>query len=284
MKIRSLLTAIFFMSSLLWPLFLCAGDSSLYFVIDNLKQSTVMILVLNEKGQEIPLGSGFMATKDGLVVTANHVVSIDKAYLDNIRCKLPNGDKYKFAILKSNDKQDIAILKIDHNKKDFKFLQLGNYSEVREGDDVLFSGFPRSLPFLTIHKGMISSKYHTKFTSLNLEGDWLQIDGSINRGNSGGPVVNMKDGKVIGIINFIPAGIGEKLKKLRENILQQRKSGVQVTVKIAGIVDPVDSILDLINILDDTISVGIGHSISITHIKNDLDTLKTAVPNNRPKD
>lgn len=284
MRSNKYFVSLFLVISLLWPLLAYAGDNKIYSLIDNLKQSTVMILILNEKGEEIPLGSGFTASSDGLVVTAKHVVNIDKVNVNNIRCKMANGEKYKFSIVKSNDLQDFAILKIEGSKKDFKYLQLGDYSTAKEGDEVLFSGFPLSLPFLTIHKGMISSKYQAKFIGLNLEGDWIQIDGSINRGNSGGPVVSIKDGKVIGIINFMPAGIGEKLKNLRENIVQQRKSGVQVTVKIAGVVDIVDSILELINILDSTISVGIGHSISIDHIKKDFYMVKTTAPNNRPKD
>jgi S1-C subfamily serine protease len=230
-----------------------------------------MFYVLDNKGNAIPIGSGFIASRDGLLVTANHVANKDIP----IRCKLPDGKDCRFSVLKRNELQDFAILKIEQPKKNFKYLKIGDYSSVHEGDEILFSGFPLHLPFVTIQRGMISSKYHAKFASLNYTGDWLQIDGSINKGSSGGPVINIKDGRVIGIVNFMPAGIGEKLKKLRDGIHKQQESGTNATLKIAGDVDLADSIIELINILESTMSVGMGHSISINHIKKELDMFRT---------
>ncbi|MEK9179280.1 MAG: trypsin-like peptidase domain-containing protein, partial [Patescibacteria group bacterium] len=67
--------------------------------------------------------------------------------------------------------------------------------------EIIFSGFPLSVEHLTTHTGIISAKYLRKGSFGNIDQKVFQIDGSINKGNSGGPLISLNDLKVIGIIS-----------------------------------------------------------------------------------
>ncbi|MEW6715792.1 MAG: serine protease [Nitrospirota bacterium] len=296
----------------IFPFVVYGDDNQIHSLIPKLEQSTIMIFVyqtVDGKEKAVPLGSGFIATEDGLVITANHVVRKDgnegifiekdkdgkvlKAeikYRDEINCKLPNNKIYKLRVL--SDKEllrennafdyDYAILKIIDMTDSFNYLEMGDYSTMQVGDSLLFAGFPLYSPNLIIHNGMVSSKYSSAAFGNNkkLE-EIIQIDGSINKGNSGGPVLDIKTGKVVGIINTRYVGITPKMDDLRKKIAAQ--GSLAKIVEIYG-VSPMDAILELINIMDATMNVGIGQAVSINYIKEDKNLTRATPPNNRPKD
>lgn len=153
------------------------------------------------------LGSGFVISADGYVLTNAHVVE----NADVIKVKFPDdvsGDEFRAKIVGSDSRTDVALLKIDA-KRTFPFLALGNSSEMQVGDWVLAIGNPFGLAH-SVSAGIVSARDRRGVFPDGKQGlyDFIQTDASINPGNSGGPLLNMR-GEVIGINAAInPAGQG----------------------------------------------------------------------------
>ena len=142
------------------------------------------------------LGSGFIIDKDGTVVTNNHVIKD----ADDILVRV-NGDKeYKAKIIGTDPLSDIAVLKIDSDDK-FKPVKFGNSDLARIGDWVIAIGNPFGLGG-TVTSGIISAR--NRDIGMTRYDDFIQTDASINQGNSGGPLFNLK-GEVVGINTAIIA-------------------------------------------------------------------------------
>ena len=147
-----------------------------------------------EQAQERPfrgLGSGVIIDADkGYVVTNNHVV--DNA--DEITVKLTDGREFKAKKLGSDEQSDIALLKIEPD--DLKALPLADSDALRVGDFVVAIGNPFGLS-QTVTSGIVSALGRS---GLNIGGyeDFIQTDAAINRGNSGGALVNLH-GELVGI-------------------------------------------------------------------------------------
>ena len=140
-------------------------------------------------------GSGFIISADGYIVTNHHVV--DGA--DKISVKLSNDQKFDAKLIGSDSRTDLALIKIE-SKTPLNFVKFGNSEESRVGDFVIAIGNPFGLGS-TVTSGIISAQARDIHTnSGNIIDNFIQTDASINRGNSGGPMFNMK-GEVIGI-NF----------------------------------------------------------------------------------
>lgn len=143
-------------------------------------------------------GSGFLISPDGYVVTNHHVA--DKA--DEIEITFENEEKYKARVVGSDARTDLALLKIDSKKKFDHWLEFADMPP-RVGDWVLAVGNPFGLGG-TVTAGIVSASGRDIGSGPY---DFLQIDAAVNRGNSGGPSVNL-DGKVIGVNTAIysPSG------------------------------------------------------------------------------
>ncbi|MFQ5788762.1 MAG: trypsin-like peptidase domain-containing protein, partial [Thermodesulfobacteriota bacterium] len=136
------------------------------------------------------LGSGFIISEDGYVVTNNHVV--DKA--DDIEVILENGEKYDAEIIGKDPKTDLAILKIEPEEK-LIALKFGNSDDLRIGDWVIAIGNPFGLGN-TVTAGIVSAE--GRVLGLGSYDDFIQTDAPINPGNSGGPLFNL-EGEVVGV-------------------------------------------------------------------------------------
>jgi serine protease Do len=144
-------------------------------------------------------GSGFLISADGYIVTNHHVA--DKA--DEIEITFENEEKYKAKVIGSDARTDIALLKIVDPKKKFdRYLEFADAAP-RVGDWVLAVGNPFGLGG-TVTAGIVSASGRDIGSGPY---DFLQIDAAVNRGNSGGPSVNL-DGKVVGVNTAIysPSG------------------------------------------------------------------------------
>jgi serine protease Do len=143
-------------------------------------------------------GSGFLISPDGYVVTNHHVA--DKA--DEIEITFENEEKYKATVVGSDARTDIALLKIDAKKPFERWLDFAD-SSPRVGDWVLAVGNPFGLGG-TVTAGIVSASGRDIGSGPY---DFIQIDAAVNRGNSGGPSVNL-DGKVVGVNTAIysPSG------------------------------------------------------------------------------
>lgn len=176
--------------------------------INNVYESTVYIEVSGDRGT-VASGSGFVYKSDdkyGYILTNYHVIENGSKYVVTFtdgseeNAELVNGDEY----------YDIAILKVDVNKIK-KVANLGNSSAVELGDSVFTVGAPLGKEYMgTITKGIISGinrMVSVKLTSGSYLMEVIQTDASINSGNSGGPICNIR-GEVIGITSSKLMGTG----------------------------------------------------------------------------
>jgi len=151
------------------------------------------------------LGSGFIISADGFVVTNNHVVAPNnRATLEEITVTMPDGREYEAELIGADPASDLAVLKISSNET-FPFVQFGDSSAARVGDWVVAIGNPFGLGG-TVTSGIVSAVYRNTGQGGAYD-RYIQTDASINRGNSGGPLFDMR-GNVIGINNaiFSPSG------------------------------------------------------------------------------
>lgn len=147
-------------------------------------------------------GSGVIIDNEGYIVTNNHVVQD----ANKITVSLNNKRVYDAVIVGTDPQTDLALIKIEG--KDFPFLEFGNSDEVRIGEWVLAVGNPFNLTS-TVTAGIVSAKAR----NLNILGNnaavesFIQTDAAVNKGNSGGALVNIK-GELVGINSAIASGTG----------------------------------------------------------------------------
>lgn len=219
-------------------------------------------------------GSGFLVS-DRLVLTCLHVVVttqrdnqglVQGRAFEDLNVILSTGEVIQADLVSTPSEADLAPLKFD-----FAFLKLRtkpkvvvpqlsladdqNLSSIDIGDDVIFSGYPLATPGMLTHKGMISGFAPDKSV--------LAIEGPVNKGNSGGALVNSR-GQVIGIVSLREGGITQGLAELRDYTNKVSQSGSKVL--IMGM-DPMASTKMLIDTIDQYISVGIGYALSINHAR-----------------
>lgn len=181
------------------------------------------------------LGSGFIFSEDGYIVTNNHVVE----RTNDIKVILQNGDSYPAKIIGTDPKSDLALLKIEPKTK-LPAVKFGNSDRLEIGDWVLAIGNPFGLGH-TVTSGIISAKGRS--LGLGSYDDFVQTDAAINPGNSGGPLFNFQ-GEVIGVNTAIIAGgqgIGFAIPvNMAKNIVSQlRNEGKVVRGWIGVYVQPV---------------------------------------------
>lgn len=143
------------------------------------------------------LGSGFIVSDDGYILTNNHVV--EKA--DEITVTLLDKEEYKAKVVGTDPKTDIALIKINAGKK-LPFVRLGDSEGLEIGEWVVAIGNPFGLGH-TVTAGIVSAK--GRIIGSGPYDDFIQTDASINPGNSGGPLFNLK-GEVVGINTAIIQG------------------------------------------------------------------------------
>ena len=137
------------------------------------------------------LGSGFVVSENGYVVTNNHV--IDGA--DEIFVKFSDGREYKTKLIGTSPEVDIAVLKIEANEK-FKPLEFSDSDKIEIGQWSIAFGNPMGLnDSMTV--GVISASGRSSLGIEEIE-NFIQTDAAINQGNSGGPLIDI-NGKVIGV-------------------------------------------------------------------------------------
>lgn len=172
-----------------------------------------------QKRKTQSLGSGFIIDKEGIIITNNHVIQS----AEGIFVKLTNGKEYEAKILGTDPTSDIAVIKIS-TKDNLKAVTFADSDKARVGDWVVAIGNPFGLGG-TVTAGIISAR--NRDISLGKYDDFIQTDASINQGNSGGPLFNIK-GEVVGINSAIlsnsggSVGIGFAIPaNFAKNVVQQ---------------------------------------------------------------
>ena len=167
------------------------------------------------------LGSGFIISADGYVVTNNHVIE----NADQIEIEFFDGRFMEASVVGTDPKTDVALLKVKTKDK-LRYVSFGDSNESKVGDWVLAIGNPLGQGF-SVSAGIISARGRALSGSYD---DFIQTDAAINRGNSGGPLFNM-DGEVIGVNTAILSpnggsiGIGFSMSSaVVEKVVEQLKT------------------------------------------------------------
>lgn len=147
------------------------------------------------------VGSGFIVDKSGYILTNAHVIEDSS----KITVRLQSGEEFVAKVIGSDEETDLAVLKIETGR-DLPIVKLADSEKAQVGDWVLAIGSPFGLA-QTVTAGIISqTQRETPYASVFQK--FIQTDAAINRGNSGGPLVNM-DGDVIGINSQIATSTGD---------------------------------------------------------------------------
>ncbi|NLB72444.1 MAG: PDZ domain-containing protein [Firmicutes bacterium] len=181
---------------------------------------------------EVPaIASGFIVRSDGYVLTNNHVVEGAK----EIVVTLADGRKFNGKIMGRDSRNDLAIVKIE--AKNLPAVQLGDSDAIRPGDFAIAIGNPYGLQH-TVTAGIISGLARSLDGDPSEAGIYIQTDAAINRGNSGGPLINI-DGKVVGINTAIIAqaqGLGFAIPvNVAKSVMDDLISGKKLTYPWIGV-------------------------------------------------
>ncbi len=183
-------------------------------------------------GQEKILGSGFIISSDGYIVTNRHVVNGDS----DIKVRLPDRREYTARVIGTDKRTDLALIKI--NAKKLPTLTLGNSSKLKVGQWVLAIGNPFGFDY-TATQGIVSA------LARNLPNEsyvpFIQTDAAVNPGNSGGPLLDL-NGQVIGVISQIYTNSGGFMglsfaipSNIVKNVVDQIKAHGHVTYGWLGV-------------------------------------------------
>ncbi len=157
--------------------------------------------------QNTHVGSGFIVSEDGYVVTNEHVIGKNPISVEIV---FPDGNRHEARVIGSDEYTDLALLKVDADKQ-FKPVTFGDSGDAIVGEWVVAVGNPFGLfedgqPSVTV--GVISAvqrNFRPNPQDPRVYLDMIQTDAAINQGNSGGPLVN-SSGEVIGVNTFIYTG------------------------------------------------------------------------------
>ena len=181
--------------------------------------------IIHRKNERITsVGTGFKIK--GYIITNNHI--FDSTHSDKITVQFKDQNGVKSTLEKEyNVEEWIQILKEGLPKHSWDFavledpffqnipsLELAvNEADMEIGQKCSFLGFPLSSNYLTIHEAIISAKYTNSKNNVK----YIQLDASVNAGNSGGPLINIENLKVVGVITLKKTGFSEKFKELNES-------------------------------------------------------------------
>lgn len=222
---------------------------------EKIKKAIVTISSVNNENPNLTsIGTGFFVHKDGYIITCSHV--IDGA--DNIIAKDCDLNELPCEILFNDNYKDFCILKID--KEVENFLELGNFSNINDLDEVIIcaASEPIKTFFPLLRKGYVSGKGSIGNRGINV----VQLDMPIMKGNSGSPLLALKNNRVIGLVS-------NRYGKLKDNLSNFRDNIYATTTTDPGLY----LIADIINEQDRLMDLGIGYAISIDYIKDSLNNL-----------
>ncbi len=247
-------------------------------------RSGIAEIALERNRQVLGNGSAFLI--QGGILTNSHVIR-PPGQFDAIRIRFEDSDQH--IRLLPNDFYNATLAESLESELDYAFINLevpefegryrfefGDVADIAVGESVLFLGFPFGMPQLTAHMGYVSSIHEQQGRNI------IQIDGSVNGGNSGGPLLSIKTGNVVGIITRAVTGIIEQefdnlIATLQNN--QRILSQTKAVIKVGGI-DPIQGLSasqaameQIARNLKRSANVGIGYAFSINPIRDHIQNL-----------
>jgi len=239
-------------------------QNSVPLLIQANRQSIVKIVSIktNESGQKKPIviGTGFVV-ETGIAVTAAHVV---KKYQNGSFYLLPEDQNE----LSSQNIAHIVAIEYTHDLAlitsqvidNLPPMQIGTSNDFRIGEDALILGFPLNDPTLTASKGMLSaiSEFALSDDDPKTTTRMIKIDASINKGNSGGPIIHIASGKVIGVVCLKAGTLSNKLKVFRAKKPKAR-------IKLSGD-DPIELLKHTITEMEYNLQLGLGYGVNTSYL------------------
>jgi len=206
-------------------------------VIKKIKPSIAFINT--EKGT----GSGFIFLEKNILVTCNHVVKGCR----KIFVRFQGTENLDAEAIIHDEEHDLALLKFNDNTREP--LVLAEDQTIIEGMPIIFSGYPAGLKNITTHQGIISSITKDPIGIIH-----YLIDGTVNRGNSGCPLMN-SNGMVIGVVNALQIVESELLSPV-----MRMESGAISLYKT--------DVVDLFKAIINNLQLGIGYAVPASYIPN----------------
>lgn len=168
-------------------------------IVQQVKQGVVMVRTRSG------MGTGFIVDANGFLVTNAHVVSkhmlggvrMSREHVGTVMIRFQNGREFPGRVVGYNPDKDLAIIQLPMNPFGWPTVPIGDSTALQEGEDILAMGHPRGLPF-SVTRGIVSG---LQFRN-NGYVTYIQHDASVNPGNSGGPLFNMR-GEVVGVNSMI---------------------------------------------------------------------------------
>jgi S1-C subfamily serine protease len=198
------------------------------------------------------VGTGFAVSSEGTYATCMHVLGNATEFYAQF---WGESKPVEAELLGRDADHDLAVLSVHQPVRP---LPLGDFAQVDVGDDVLSGGFPLEIWVPSFHKGMVSFKGELRLPHIKGEVDAVQLDGTMNRGNSGGPIIDPRDGRVVAIVSSSMGAIDQDLASL-----VQRQEGARVAI---GGVDPVAALKKVIIQMYRHLQLGIGYGISVDYL------------------
>jgi S1-C subfamily serine protease len=213
------------------------------------------VYCLNAQGRVVGTGSGFLYAKKGILVTCDHVIE----GAQTIVCKFSDEDNKTFHTTKvalQDKEHDLALLKVEVDRNPLATLSARALKEVRPGMPVLFSGYPLSLETLTTHQGILSA-----ITRDEVGVTTYLIDGTVNSGNSGCPLMNAA-GEVLGVVNA--------KRRERSDLLSKVEGMTMGAVSLHGI-----DLVEIYQALISNVQLGIGYAVPASYIPKHTEIMNT---------
>lgn len=285
MKIKHIISALLFLSLLIFSHFDSYSQSLSPDRIRHIKECTFKITIDGTQS----IGTGFFVGNNGTFLTCWHV--IEPAMIRDPQTHTITGMRNIYITLSSGEKMeagvftnllntqyenaiafDYCVLRVAVNNRIFPFLRVGDFDDLKEGDEVYTCGYPLGIPQQFISKGIASTKYLDTTNKIGYNGtikskprNQCLLDMTLNKGNSGGAIIRLgqteSEDEVIGIADFIINPIGGNAEALSD-LLRSKSGGVF----ISGI-DTNLLFATIIQVLDNT-SIGISGCVSINHAKD----------------
>jgi len=239
------------------------ATSPLSKLVSQVSPSVVRVFVLVQKDDKFVtsvIGSGFVVGPQGLVVTAAHVIKdvpVDALLIAPADADYFKAEDSKVSIISIDRERDVALLR-SVAVQTRKALKLEETSDVAVGEDALLFGFPLGDPVLTVSKGMVAAKTTRPLKDAKLSTRLIKLDASVNKGNSGGPLVRVSTGKVIGMACLKEGSIQESLQKLL-------KEKPMASISIGGN-DPIALLQTVVRDFEVNLQLGLGYAVASEHI------------------
>ena len=249
-------------------------------------RSGVVQLFIERNRELLGFGSGFLV-EGGIITNSLNIRSRETDVIAIRFDDLDPNDSSNYIRISPDDyvkaespqgEKDFAFLQMDQpefgGRHHFELVDSSTPGEV--GEKAIFLGFPFGMTHLTTHIGFISSIHSANGVKI------IQIDGSINGGNSGGPLVEIKSGKVIGIVTRSVTGLIEQQFIALINALQQNQKALRNVVGMMslGPVDPIQAIISsqaameqIAKDLHRSANVGIGYAYSVDYAREAIKNL-----------